>query len=82
MVRRSPSDPSQRAVVVSPARSPGRILREHVPELLGPLTAPAAPPPVQRSWGRRVLGALLLAGTVGLVSFQALLSAFFPEMYG
>jgi hypothetical protein len=82
VARRSPSDSAQRAVVASPARTPGRILREHAPELLGPLMAPAAPPPVQRSWGRRILGALLLAGSVGLVSCQALVSAISPGIYG
>jgi hypothetical protein len=62
-------------------RSPGRILRERAP---GPRWARArssAPPAPRPSWGSRVLGALLLIGTVTLVSCQAVMTAFSPGLY-
>ena len=61
-------------------RSAGEVLRArtpiHFPEIL-----PAAPPVVRPSLGRRILGAILLIGTVTLVSCQAVMTAFSPGLY-
>jgi hypothetical protein len=62
------------------ARSVGEILRARTP--LGRVPAVAPPGSVARSWGRRLLGAALLLGTVTLVSCQALVAAFSPGLYG
>lgn len=64
-----------------PRRSHGRILRERAPGPRWSGTRSSAPPASGPSWGARVLGVLLLIGTVTLVSCQAVMTAFSPGLY-
>lgn len=68
--------------------SPGSVLRERAP---GPFSRRAWPEPSPRGlepraprpgWGRRIVGGLLLVGTVAVVSCQSFVSAVWPGAYG
>ena len=61
-------------------RSAGEIVRARTPVRF-PEILPAAPPAVRPSLGRRILGAILLIGTVTLVSCQAVITSFSPGLY-
>jgi hypothetical protein len=68
-------------------RSPGRGPVAEIPTARGPAHVVPRPRPPEaapalRALGLRLAGALLLVGTVTLVSCQALVSALAPGIYG
>jgi hypothetical protein len=65
------------------SRSTGEILRERAPRPRRAAPREAAPAALSPSaaWGRRLLGVLLLLGTVTLVSCQSVFAALSPGLY-
>jgi hypothetical protein len=81
MARRDPRAPT--VARPTPREGHGAIVRRHAGGAQLPATlAAGAPAPPAPAWGRRLLGTALLLATVGLVSCQALISAFAPAAYG